>query len=157
MARRAAVTTRAADFAEAGRYCACFSLRKAARAVTILYDDVLRPTGLRATQFALLSITQALGSVTVGQLAEHAVIDRTTLTRNLRALERRGLVRIRAGKDRRVREVQMTPRGEEAWASAVPRWYEAQQRITSGLGEKRLRGLVADLGATVAVARGVAG
>jgi DNA-binding MarR family transcriptional regulator len=151
--RRGATMLKPADFIEAGKYCACFSLRKAARAVTTLYDDVLRPTGLRATQFALLTIAHALGSMTVTQLAEHAVIDRTTLTRNLRALERRGLVRIREGKDRRVREVQMTARGQEAWSSAVPLWFEAQSRITKGLGEKRLRGLVADLSATVAVAR----
>ena len=154
MVRRAAVSTMPAEFVEAGRYCACFSLRKAARAVTMLYDDVLRPTGLRATQFALLTIAQAVGSVTVSQLAEHAVIDRTTLTRNLGALQRRGLIRIREGKDRRVREVQITPRGHEAWSRAVPLWYEAQSRITKGLGEQRLRGLVADLSATVAVARG---
>jgi len=154
MARRAAGATKATELSEAGRYCACFSLRKAARAVTILYDDVLRPVGLRATQFALLSIAQTLGSVTVTQLAAHAVIDRTTLTRNLQALQRRGLIRIREGKDRRVREVELTPRGQEAWSSAVPLWHEAQTRITRGLGEKRLRGLVADLSATVAVARG---
>ncbi len=151
MVRRDTSTT--AAFLEAGRYCACFNLRKAARAVTSLYDEVLRPTRLRATQFALLTITRVSGSVPVSQLAEAAVMDRTTLTRNLRPLEKRGLVRVRAGADRRVREVAITPRGRQVWTTAIPLWWQAQRHITNGLGETRLRKLVADLDATVAVAR----
>jgi DNA-binding MarR family transcriptional regulator len=143
----------AAAFPEAGRYCACFNLRKAARAVTSLYDEALRPTGLRATQFALLSITKTLGSVPVSQLAEAAVMDRTTLTRNLKPLEKRGLVRVRSGADRRVHEVTITARGRHLWTRSIPLWWRAQRRITDGLGEARLRALVADLEAAVAVAR----
>jgi DNA-binding MarR family transcriptional regulator len=154
MVRRGATAADAAAFLEAGQYCACFNLRKAARAVSSLYDDALRPVGLRATQFALLTITSALGSVTVTQLAEHAVMDRTTLTRNLGPLEKRGLVRVCEGTDRRVREVRLTPRGREVWSKGIPLWHQAQNRIAEGLGEKRLRSLVADLGAAVAVVRG---
>jgi DNA-binding MarR family transcriptional regulator len=143
----------AAEFLEKGRYCACFNLRKAARAVTSFYDEALRPTGLRATQFGLLSITKALGSVPVSQLADAAVMDRTTLTRNLKPLEKRGLVRVRSGADRRVHEVTITARGRRVWATAVPLWVGAQRRFIDGLGEARLRTLVTDLDATVAVAR----
>ena len=142
-----------AEILEAGQSCACLNLRKAARAVSSLYDDTLRPTQLRATQFALLSIAKALGSVTVTQLAEAAVMDRTTLTRNLRLLEKRGLVRVVEGADRRVRNVTLTARGHDVWAKAVPLWREAQAQMTSGLGEERLRALVAHLNAAVAVAR----
>ena len=142
-----------AAFLESGRYCACLNLRKAARAVTSFYDETLRPTRLRATQFALLSITRVLGSVTVSQLADAAVMDRTTLSRNLKPLEKRGLVRVRAGTDRRVREVTITPRGQELWTAAIPLWSAAQRRITEGLGETRLRRLVTELDATVAVVR----
>jgi DNA-binding MarR family transcriptional regulator len=145
---------RGAAILEAGAPCACFNLRKAARAVTSFYDDIFRPSGLRATQFGLLSVTKALGSVTVSQLADAAVVDRTTLTRNLRPLEKQGLVRVREGADRRVREVTLTRRGHAAWEKAAPLWLEAQARITKGLGEKRLRELVDNLNAAVAIARG---
>ena len=89
----------------AGLGCACFNLRKAARAVTQLYDDALRPAGILATQLPLLIATGRLERVTISQLAEAMVMDRTTLTRNLRPLERDGLVRTKPGKDRRVREI----------------------------------------------------
>src|SRR5919106_4818042 len=85
---------------EASR-CACFNLRKATRAVTQLYDDALRPSGLRCTQFSLLTLLRASGTVAMTELAEDAVMDRTTLARNLDILEREGLVRVRPGEDAR--------------------------------------------------------
>ena len=80
------------------RTCACYKVRKAARAVTKLYEEVLRPVGLRATQFSLLMATRVLGPVTVVKLAQVMVMDRTTLTRNLQILEKRGLITIKPGK-----------------------------------------------------------
>jgi DNA-binding MarR family transcriptional regulator len=138
---------------EAGSVCACFNLRKAARAVTSMYDEALRPTGLRATQLPLLMITKVLGTTTVTQLAEAVVMDRTTLTRNLRPLEKRGLIRVEEGEDRRVRHVTIRPRGLEVLRKAIPLWREAQARMTGGLGEARFQQLVSNLNATVAVAR----
>lgn len=138
----------------AARLCACMNLRKAARAVTCLYDDILRPTRLRANQFALLTITRVRGSITVTRLADEAVMDRTTLTRNLKPLEKRKLVRIREGRDRRMREVTLTAQGRDAWAKAVPLWQKAQRQIVEGIGRERLRQLVSNLDAMVAVARG---
>ena len=76
--------------------CTCFNLRKAARAVTQYYDDALRPSGLRVTQFSLLSVIKQFGTVNIGTLADEAVMDRTTLTRNLKLLEQEGLVTITA-------------------------------------------------------------
>jgi DNA-binding MarR family transcriptional regulator len=142
-----------AKLVEAGRRCACFNLRKATRAVTSLYDEVLRPTGLRATQFTLLMITKGFGSVSVTRLAEEAVMDRTTLTRNLGPLEKQGLIRVEEGQDRRVRKVTLTPRGHDTLVEAVPLWQVAQTQITKGLGEERLRQLLSNLDATVAVVR----
>lgn len=136
-----------------GSLCACFNLRKAARAVTSLYDEALRPSGLRGTQFTLLMITKVLGTVSVTRLADEAVMDRTTLTRNLRPLEKQGLVRVTAGSDRRVREVTLRPRGNEVIERAIPLWIAAQERMTRGLGEARLRQLVDNLNAAVEVAR----
>ena len=83
-------------------------VRKAARAVTKLYEEVLRPIGLRATQFSLLMATRVMGPVTVVKLAQVTVMDRTTLTRNLQILEKRGLIAIKPGEDRREREINLT-------------------------------------------------
>ena len=103
----------ATDRANAGHVCACFNLRKATRVVTQLYDEALKPAGLRSTQFAVLAATRALGPVSVNQLAEWIVMDRTTLTRNLKPLERDGLIAVRAGDDLRVRQVSLTAKGRK--------------------------------------------
>ena len=73
----------AAQLAEIEESCACLNVRKAARAITQLFDEVLQPTGLRSTQFPLLVVVALLGEAPVTQLAEELVMDRTTLARNL--------------------------------------------------------------------------
>lgn len=135
--------------AEEGPECVCFNIRKAARAVTQLYDEVFRPTGLRATQLSILTVTNRLGPITVTRLAEVTVTDRTTLTRNLRLLQKRGLIRIETGNDRREREVTLTDRGRTALARAYPLWKEVQSQVAQGLGPARLRRLLSDLRDTV--------
>ena len=96
---------------EIGRSCVCYNLRKAARAVTRLYDDFLRPSGIRTTQVSLLMTAKLRGPVTLGQLAEMTVTERTTLTRNLTVLEKKGFIRIDQGNDRRERQVSITGPG----------------------------------------------
>ncbi|MCL4502049.1 MAG: MarR family winged helix-turn-helix transcriptional regulator [Deltaproteobacteria bacterium] len=128
-----------------GRTCACYKVRKAARAITKLYDDVLRPSGLRVTQFSLLMATRVMGPVTVVKLAQVLVMDRTTLTRNLQILEKRGLITIKPGEDRREREVTLTASGMEVLAQAVPLWEEAQEQVRKELGEEKLQNLLGDL------------
>ena len=75
-----------------GRLCNCLAIRQAARHVTQFYDQCLAPTGLRATQFAVLSRLHRLGPMTINALARELVMDRTTLGRNILPLEREGLV-----------------------------------------------------------------
>jgi DNA-binding MarR family transcriptional regulator len=133
--------------------CACFNLRKAARSVTQFYDDVLRPTGLRATQFSLLTVIQIAGKVSITELAEEAVMDRTTLKRNLELLEREGLVRIRPGDDARVREVSLTPAAQQKLAQARPYWARAQTQITRRLGPARSDQLLSNLTAAITAAQ----
>jgi DNA-binding MarR family transcriptional regulator len=142
-----------AECKEIGRTCACFKVRKAARAITKLYEEVLRPSGLRATQFSLLMATRVMGPVTVVKLAQVMVMDRTTLTRNLQLLETRGLITIKPGEDRREREVNLTAEGMEVLAKAVPLWEEAQERVQKGLGEERLQNLLGDLSEMISMAR----
>jgi len=133
--------------------CTCFNLRKATRAVTQLYDDILRPSGLRATQFNLLSVIWIMETVSITRLAEEAVIDRTTLARNLDLLKSQGLVRIQAGEDARVREVSLTQAGHDSVMAAFPRWKKAQALVTKTLGPGRVDRLLADLSAAVAAAQ----
>jgi len=140
-----------ASIAEAAN-CACFNLRKAARAVTQLYDEALRPTGLRSTQFSMLVLLRRMGAVSITKLAEEAVTDRTTLTRNLDLLQRDGLVRIRPGEDARVREVELTRAGVAKLEEAFPRWQEAQRLVARELGADRLDRMLADLSTAVEAA-----
>ncbi len=138
---------------EMGRTCACYKVRKAARAVTKLYDEVLRPSGLRVTQFSLLMAARIMGPVTVVKLAQGMVMDRTTLTRNLQILEKQGLISIKPGEDRREREVNLTAAGMEVLTKAIPLWEEAQNRVKKGLGEERLHNLLHDLSEMISLLR----
>jgi DNA-binding MarR family transcriptional regulator len=139
--------------AKTGQVCACFNIRKTARAITQLYDEELRPAGLRITQFAVLMAARGLESVTVSRLAKVGVMDRTTLTRNLRPLEKQGLIRIEPGEDRRERQVRLTARGQRALATAFPLWEKAQARVAAGFGQERLRRLFTELADLRAVGR----
>lgn len=132
--------------------CTCFNLRKAARAVTQLYDEFLRPSGLRATQFSLLMLIRGMGPIRITDLADEAVMDRTTLKRNVELLQREGLVRIEPGVDARVREVSLTAAAERRLAEALPLWQRAQGHVTRELGRGRADRLLADLSAAVVTA-----
>jgi DNA-binding MarR family transcriptional regulator len=133
--------------------CTCFTLRKAARAVTQVYDEILRPTGLRSTQFSLLMAVRGCGKVSMTDLADRAVMDRTTLKRNLELLEKEGLVRIQSGADARVREVTLAPAAEKKLAEALPYWIKAHTRVMDKLGEGRSGRLLNDLSAAIAAAQ----
>lgn len=134
-----------------GHACACFNLRKATRALTQMYDDALRPAGLRTTQFTLLHAIRVAGPVTVRRLATAVVMDRTTLTRDLRPLERQGLVSVAPGEDRRERKVDLTPKGAQVISQAIPLWEKAQAQVAHGLGQERLHRLLSDLSAATAL------
>lgn len=131
--------TKALDAAleEISLRCACFNVRRAARAVTQLYDHALAPSGLRATQLTLLVALSRAGSIPFTRLAGVLGMDRTTLTRNLVPLERDGLVAQRPGADRRVKLVALTGKGSKALAAAIPLWRQAQEQITAGIGLER--------------------
>ncbi|MFQ5743814.1 MAG: MarR family winged helix-turn-helix transcriptional regulator [Acidobacteriota bacterium] len=137
---------------ERAELCICLNLRMASRAVTQYYDAQLRPSGIKATQLPVLTLAEANGPMTMSHLADELVMERTTLTRNLKPLQRRGLIRIEEGEDRRARLVVLTEAGRKAMARAAPLWQRAQARMVRGLGRKRFGELLQELGATVAVA-----
>ena len=132
--------------------CTCFNLRKAARAVTQAYDKAIKPSGLRATQFSLLTVVAKLGPVGIKDLAKALVMDRTTLGRNLKVLSDRELLEIGEGDDRRYRPITITSSGQEALDLALPLWEQAQTHMANGLGHDRWAGFLGDLNEAVRVA-----
>jgi DNA-binding MarR family transcriptional regulator len=139
------------SLSDASAGCVCFHLRRSARTVTQLYDRMLTPSGLRATQFTLMTVVRRTGGLSFSSLADVLGMDRTTLTRNLRPLQREGLVKIEPGSDRRVRLVRLTRLGERKQSEAQPLWAKAHARVTEGIGEKTWRALQKDLSRTIAV------
>src|SRR5262249_47454436 len=114
--------------------CACFTVRLASRAITSFYDAVLAPTGLRATQLiVLVGVFRGFGT-TLTTLGKVLGMDRTSLSRNLRPLRRRGLVTTVPGTDRRRRTLQTTKRGERLLARTIPYWQRAQQHVVATVG-----------------------
>jgi DNA-binding MarR family transcriptional regulator len=151
--RRDTIQQRMGQLAQEGSSCVAFNIRKAARAVTQLYDERMRPCGLRSTQLSILAKTLILEPVTVTRLAQATVTDRTTLTRNLSLLEQQGLIRVDMGSDRREREVRLTDRGRDVLAQVYPIWREVQAEVAQHFGHERLARLLAELSALIEVAR----
>ena len=115
--------------------CSCLRLRKASRRVSQIYDQYLHPHGLTNTQYGLLAHLNRLDGVSIGALAGRLIMDPTTLTRNLRPLERQELIRLAPDpRDRRSRRLHLTDRGRAAFTAAMPAWKEAQRHIETALG-----------------------
>ena len=134
--------------------CVCLNLRGAARAVTQMYDEVLRPSGLKATQFSVLAAVATEGPASMTVIAKALVMDRTTLTRNLKPLMDRGLVK--AGKvadDRRQRRIVVTGEGKAILAKALPLWKKAHEKNVNGNGLARWQGMVRLLDEAVRLTR----
>lgn len=120
--------------------CLCIHLRRLARSVTQSYDEALADSGVKLTQFSLLRAIQRNEPAPIGLLAEVQELDRTTLARNLRPLERDGLVTLAAtSSDQRVTEVRLTAAGRRAIARALPAWQRAQEHLAKTLGERRMK------------------
>jgi DNA-binding MarR family transcriptional regulator len=121
--------------------CLCWAARRAARAITRVFDRELRPHGLRATQFSLLAILEQKGPQRIGDLAATLGADRTTVTRNLEVAAGEGLVRVRPDEDPRARLVAIAPRGRAAIAAALPAWRRTQRALTERIGTRTAEGL----------------
>jgi len=131
--------------------CTCFNLRKATRAVTQLFDDRMQPTGLRGTQFTLLSAISETGTIAISQLSRVLIMDRTTLTRNLKPLETKRLVKIVPGLDRRTRTLTLTDKGCKTLEKALPFWRQAQSEVIERLTYKSWKELLGHLDRTVEI------
>jgi DNA-binding MarR family transcriptional regulator len=125
--------------------CVCSTLRKATRAVTQYFDKMLRPSGLRSTQFNILAELRGRGGATITELTKVLVIDQTTLTRSLALLKRKGLLKFAPKPDGRMKSVQLTKKGLSAFKKAQPLWAAAQKKVLSGMNREHWETLRAEL------------
>ena len=115
--------------------CSCLALRQASRVVTQFYDQHLAASGLRTTQYSILSKLDRLGPMTINALAAELVMDRTTLGRNILPLERDGLVRVKQNTaDARSRDLEVTAKGAKRLGVARTGWLEAQKHFDAAFG-----------------------
>ena len=114
--------------------CVCNTLRMVTRVVTQLYDDCLRPSGLRVTQFSILAAIARLGESSLKQLEDELAIDQTTLTRSLSLLERDGVIERASHPDGRIKAMRLTAKGRRALEAARPLWAQAQAKVLRELG-----------------------
>ena len=117
--------------------CNCLAARQASRYLTAVYDRALGPVELRITQFSILYKLVKSGPMVIGELASKMAMDRTTLSSNLKPLERDGLVDIVPGEDRRVKRAVITQAGLARYRMALPLWSEVQAKFEGTYGEKR--------------------
>lgn len=117
--------------------CMGMHVRRASRIMTQVYDAALRPAGLVLNQFTLLVSIHLFESTPITRLAQELFTDQTTLTRNLKLLEKRGLVAIKPGEDRRVKLVSLTTEGQSVLAQALPLWEQAQAEVMQHFGQQK--------------------
>ena len=125
--------------------CLCAHTRRAARSFTRYYDEFLKATGLRSTQVILLVHIDSAGPRTLSSLADELLMDRTTLSRNIRPLAARGWLAVKSGRDKREIIVSTTALGRAKLQSVYPYWQGAQSRLVAVFGRERTQALLAAL------------
>lgn len=115
--------------------CYCTQFRRSANQLTGIYDEALRPVGLKITQFSLLRAIERLGAATYNEIAAEAALDKTTISRNLKVLINAGWVTVSVppGEDARYRSAQLSKEGVKKLRSAEPYWRVAQRRVEDGV------------------------
>ncbi|MCX5567760.1 MarR family winged helix-turn-helix transcriptional regulator [Kaistia nematophila] len=117
-------------------HCLCLAAQRAARALARRFDEALRPAGLTSGQFSLLMSLNRPVPPSIGSVASLLAMDRTTLTANLKPLERQGLLETAIDpQDRRSRLLTLTDAGHAALAAAVPIWQRTHAEVEAPLGE----------------------
>lgn len=125
--------------------CVCFNLRRATRVVTQFFDAEMRRHGIRPTQGSILLSLNAKENWSMAELSDWLGMDRTTLVRNLRPLQRDGLVQaVGGGRGSRV-ELSITAKGRKKLKESLPAWRSAQSAAVKTLGEERWSAILSDL------------
>ena len=117
-----------------GENCACYHVRHAARVITRAYDEALKSVGLRGPQFSILTALKVAQDVSISRLAKEMGMDRTTMSRNLRPLERQGLVTVSPEGRSQARTIAITEAGVRRHDEAVPHWRRVQSKAMAALG-----------------------
>lgn len=125
--------------------CVCFNLRWVTRAITQFFDAELRRHGIRPTQTPILASLTARAGWTMAELSDWLGMERTTLVRNLRPLEREGLVKLTGGGRGGKVALAVTPKGKSTLARLMPTWRAAQQKVVNTLGPARWSAILSDL------------
>ena len=123
--------------------CLCTKLRRASRGVSKLYDDALMAVGLNVAQYSLLKNLQRLEQPSITSLAEAVGLERSTLGRNLRVLEVKGLVLLAGGEDQRNRLVSLTAQGKDCLDQALQAWQQVQEQLAQRIGPQQKATLMA--------------
>lgn len=122
--------------------CNCLALRQASRYLTALYDQALSGVGLRITQFSILYRLAKEGTMSIGELATAMAMDRTTISANLKPIERDGLVKIvPSSTDGRTKDVKLTQKGMLGYQEAFPLWEAVQEKFERAYGAKEAKTL----------------
>lgn len=133
--------------------CLCIDLRTAAQQLTQVYDDAMAPSGITVTQFSQLHLISKLAGPTLKELAAASQLERSTLGRNIRVLEKQDLVQMKVGQDARTRTIHLTRKGKAAFKRAVPLWKKVQSELLKRIGtsgRNQLDGMLDTLTAPVA-------
>jgi DNA-binding MarR family transcriptional regulator len=117
--------------------CMCANFRRTARALTQVYEEALRPLGLRATQLTILQVLSRAGEVSQRQLGEMLAMDSTSLTRTLAIMARKVWIEEQRGEDRRERRIRLSAAGEANLKRAMPVWEKVQSRLRGKLGKQK--------------------
>ncbi|MBW4555181.1 MAG: MarR family winged helix-turn-helix transcriptional regulator [Trichormus sp. ATA11-4-KO1] len=117
-------------------------IRRASRILTQVYDAALRPAGLVVNQFTFLVAIHLFEPVAITRLAQELFADQTTVTRNIKLLEKQKLVAIAPGEDRRVKLVSLTVEGQAVLAESMPLWEQVQAELRQHFGEQKWQTLL---------------
>jgi DNA-binding MarR family transcriptional regulator len=126
------------ELKEVSRQCVCFNARRAARLITRFFDDFFAGTGLEPSQFTMLVAIRLVQPAPMLKIAEVLGMDRTTFTRNLAVLRKKGLIAEVRGPDARQKLLTLTDAGQGALGRGLPRWKKAQSAVAAALGEKQM-------------------
>jgi DNA-binding MarR family transcriptional regulator len=126
--------------------CTCFNLRRVTRVITQCFDAEFRRYGIRITQTPILNALQARSGWSMAEMSDFLGMDRTTLLRNLRPLQREGLIKISGGGQGGHVQLAITDKGRTAIVKLLPAWRSAQEKVVAMLGEKRWSTILGDLG-----------
>ena len=129
------------NWLNAGAVCLNFNLRRTARAVTQYYDEALKPTGVKVTQFTILMAIASRTDHSITNIAQLAQVDRTTLTRSLKILASDKFIDIRKAQPGNKRRVSITPQGIKKMKQIYPYWFRAQRNLAKMLTPQKTRSL----------------